>query len=79
MVKISFIFLNSWIWLVFIANFAWGQQPAVKVAIETGEVQGFVDLPTGTQVFLGIPYAKPPTGTKNTKPRLLMKWHDNIF
>jgi len=47
------------------------------VSTTSGDVRGFVQ--DGLNVYLGIPYAKPPTGTRRFKaPEPLPKWN-NVF
>ncbi len=34
----------------------------VRVKIENGMIEGYQDAKSGLQLFLGIPFAKPPRG-----------------
>jgi len=50
---------------------------AVQVKIENGIVEGFEDAKSGLQLFLGIPYAKPPLGELRWKaPQSVDNWSE---
>lgn len=49
---------------------------AVQAKVENGIIEGLYDTQTGLQLYLGIPYAKPPTGDLRWKaPQPLNKWN----
>jgi para-nitrobenzyl esterase len=49
---------------------------AVQTKIENGTVEGKFDTKTGIQLYLGIPFAKPPVGPLRWKaPQPLDNWH----
>ncbi|MEO9069453.1 MAG: carboxylesterase family protein [Ginsengibacter sp.] len=49
---------------------------AVQTKIDNGTIEGNFDTKTGIQLYLGIPFAKPPMGTLRWKaPQPLDNWH----
>src|SRR5690349_12219290 len=47
----------------------------VQVKIETGIVEGLYDTKSGLQLYLGVPFAKPPIGDLRWKaPQPLDSW-----
>ena len=50
---------------------------AVQATIENGTIEGLYDIKTGLQMYLGVPYAKPPLGVLRWKvAQPLTNWKD---
>jgi para-nitrobenzyl esterase len=64
------------VFILFQINFALSQsQQAIQAKIENGKIEGFNDIQSGLNLFLGIPYAKPPIGDLRWKaPQPLENW-----
>ena len=49
----------------------------VQVKIENGVIEGLYDTKSGLQLYLGVPFAKPPVGGLRWKaPQPLDNWND---
>ena len=49
----------------------------VQVKIENGIIEGLYDTKSGLQVYLGVPFAKPPVGNLRWKaPQPLDNWNE---
>ncbi|MBO9611252.1 MAG: carboxylesterase family protein [Dyadobacter sp.] len=47
----------------------------VQTKVETGTIEGLYDTKTGLQLYLGVPFAKPPVGDLRWKaPQALANW-----
>ncbi|ANH80137.1 carboxylesterase [Niabella ginsenosidivorans] len=51
------------------------QQPPVLTTVKNGTLEGYRDAKTGLNIFLGVPFAQPPTGDLRWKaPQPLHNW-----
>ncbi len=82
--KSKVLFLGVFLAIVFGAWWFWPEQKTAPtdqltevVATSAGQIRGFVQ--DGLNVYLGIPYAKPPTGSLRYKPPVAEPKWDGIF
>lgn len=55
--------------------FAQNQNKSVKTKIQNGMIEGFFDAQTNLNIFLGIPFAKPPVGNLRWRaPQPVENW-----
>lgn len=81
--RLFFLNIGTLTCLVIALNFIWSPVKArindgfpVQVKLENGTIEGLYDTKTGLQVYLGIPYAKPPVGALRWKaPQALENWN----